>query len=293
MKKLAACLLLTAMAMTSAACTRIEPGEVGVKVNRYGSGSGVDKTAVGPGNYWSGWGTDYIPYTVSTQTYAWTRGGKDAEGNQTANEEFSFQDKNGLIVQGDVTVAFRVNPALAPKLYQIYRMDMPALVAGPIRNKVRSEIVRAASTMTVEQIYSSGKADLINRALVGTRKYFEPLGLNIDQLDWAGPIRIPESIMERINARAQSEQAAIAAQAEAQTAKARGEAALAQATAEANAKIEEARGVAESTKIRNSAIAANPAYTDEFLRKWDGRLPSTVICAQDRPCGNLRELTGQ
>lgn len=267
-----------------AACSRIEPGEVGVKVNRYGSGSGVEDKAVGVGTYFSAWGVDYYAYPISTQTYTWSHSEKDAEGNSSANEEFNFQDKNGLIVSGDVTVAFRVNPALAPKLFQIYRMEMPALVAGPIRNKVRSEIVRAASTMTVEQIYSTGKATLIARALAATRRYFEPQGLSIDQLDWAGPIRIPESIMERINARAQSEQAAIAAQAEATTAEAKGKAALATATAEANARVETARGVAESVKIRNSAILANPAYTDEWVRKWNGKLPETVYCTSDKPC---------
>lgn len=280
-------ILLTAAAMSATACSRIEPGEVGVKVNRYGSGSGVESQAVGVGTYFSAWGVDYYAYPISTQTYTWSRSAKDADGNETPNEEFTFQDKNGLIVGGDVTVAFRVNPSLAPKLFQIYRMEMPALVAGPIRNKVRSEIVRAASSMTVEQIYSIGKATLINRALMATRKYFEPMGLQIDQLDWAGPIRIPESIMERINARAQSEQAAIAAQAEAVTAKAKGEAALAQATAEANAAIEKARGQAEATRIRNSAIQANPAYTDEWTRKWDGQLPKIIYCSSDVPCLNV------
>jgi len=285
MKKINAILLATA-ALSVSACSRIEPGEVGVKVNRYGSGSGVENQAVGVGTYFSAWGVDYYAYPISTQTYTWSRPGKDEEA---ANEEFNFQDKNGLIVSGDVTVAFRVNPALAPKLFQIYRMEMPALVAGPIRNKVRSEIVRAASSMTVEQIYSVGKATLISRALLSTRKYFEPMGLNIDQLDWAGPIRIPESIMERINARAQSEQAAIAAQAEATTAEAKGKAALATATANANAEIEKARGHAEATRIRNSAIAANPAYTDEWTRKWDGQLPKIIYCSSDVPCLNVGE----
>ena len=282
-------MLVSALALSAAACTRIEPGEVGVKVNRYGSGSGVDAKAVGVGNYFSAWGVDYFPYPTSTQTYTWSSGGKDADGNDMPNEEFQFQDKNGLIVSGDVTVAFRVNPSLAPKLYQIYRMEMPALVAGPIRNKVRSEIVRVASTMTVEQIYSVGKADLIRKALVGAQRYFEPMGLQIDQLDWAGPIRIPDSIMERINARAQSEQAAIAAQAEATTAEAKGKAALATATANANAKIEQARGEAESVKIRNSAIIQNPAYTDEWVRKWDGQLPKVVYCSSENPCVTVPE----
>lgn len=286
--KIKSAILLASACVSIAACSRIEPGEVGVKVNRYGSGSGVESQAVGVGTYFSAWGVDYYAYPISTQTYTWSKGSTDDEGNSTPNEEFTFQDKNGLIVGGDVTVAFRVNPALAPKLFQIYRMEMPALVAGPIRNKVRSEIVRAASSMTVEQIYSVGKATLINRALASTRKYFEPMGLNIDQLDWAGPIRIPESIMERINARAQSEQAAIAAQAETITAEAKGKAALATATARANSRIEDARGVAEATKIRNAAIVSNPAYTDEWVRKWDGQLPKTVYCSSDVPCVQVK-----
>jgi len=278
---------LLASASLASACTRIEPGEVGVKVNRYGSESGVESKAVGVGNYFSLWGVDYIPYPVSTQTYTWTRA--DSE-TSPGNEEFSFQDRNGLVVSGDVTVAFRINPALAPKLYQIYRMEMPALISGPIRNKIRSEIVRAASGMTVEQIYSTGKADLIRKAQIGAQKYFSPRGLEIDQLDWAGPVRIPQAITERINARAQSEQAAIAAEAEAKTAESRGRAALAEAKAEADAKIERARGDAESIRVRNGAIQANPAIQNEWIRRWDGKLPQTVYCSSENPCIDIRKL---
>jgi regulator of protease activity HflC (stomatin/prohibitin superfamily) len=280
--KLTALLLL---GVGTAACTRIEPGEVGVKVNRYGSGSGVENNAVGVGTYFSLWGVDYIPYPVSTQTYTWSRGAQNEDGTTTSNQEISFQDKNGLIVSADATVAFRVNPKLAPKLYQIYRMDMEALVAGPIRNKVRSEIVKAASTMTVEQVYSSGKTVLINRALAGTRRYFEPMGLNVDQLEWAGPIRIPENIQERINARAQTEQAAIAARAQVETERAKGEASVAKATAEATARKIQAESEANAIRTRAEAIATNQkivAY--EWVKRWNGQMPQTVYCSAAQPC---------
>lgn len=277
MKKIAILLLAT---VSLAACSRVTPGHVGVKVNNYGSSAGVENKAVGVGSYWTGFGSSIEEYPVFTNNYSWAKtGDKD--------ESLQFQDQNGLVVSADVNVAYRVNPALAPKLYQTYRMDMDSMVAVPIRNRVRAALVTAASTMTVEQIYGPKKAILINNALAIVRRYFEPMGLHIDQLDWAGPIRIPDNIMERINARAQSEQAAIAAKADAATEAAKGEARVARANANAEAAIAEAKGQAEATRVRNEAIAKNPGYQSEYLRKWDGRLPQTVYCASDKPCINV------
>lgn len=260
-----------------AACTRVDPGHVGVKVNRYGSAAGVEDKALGVGTYNTMWGVDIYEYPIYTNNYLWAK-------KEGANEELMFQDKNGLVVAADVNVAYRVNPALAPKLFQTYRVDMDGIVAGPLRNRVRSAIVEAASVMNVEDIYGPKKSVLIARALASVRAYFEPLGLHIDQLDWAGPIRIPENIMERINARAQTEQAAIAAQAQVATEEAKGRAAVAKATAAAQARVINAQGEADATKAKNSAVALNPGYQDEWVRKWDGRLPQTVYCSQDKPC---------
>ena len=207
MKKLAVILMLGA---SVAACSRVTPGHVGVKVNNYGSDAGVEDKALGIGTYWTGFGSDIYEYPIYTNNYSWSN-------SDEKKEALPFQDKNGLVVSADVNVAYRVNPALAAKLFQTYRVDMDGIVAGPLRNRVRSALVSAASTMTVEEIYGPKKSVLIAHATQIVRSYFEPLGLHVDQLDWAGPIRIPENIMERINARAQSEQAAIAAKADAAT----------------------------------------------------------------------------
>lgn len=275
-------MLLAVATMAVSACSNVSPGHVGVKVNRYGSSAGVEDKAVGVGTYFTGMGTSIEEYPIYTNNYSWAK-------SADKDESILFQDKNGLVVSADVNVAYRVNPAMAPKLYQTYRMDMDGMVSGPMRNRVRAALVTAASTMTVEEIYGPKKADLINNTMKIVRAYFEPLGLHVDQLDWAGPIRIPENIMERINARAQSEQAAIAARADAISEVAKGEARVAKATADANAKIAEARGEAESTKIRNEAIANNPGYQSEYLRKWDGHLPSTVYCSSEKPCVSVNQ----
>ncbi|QTH24599.1 prohibitin family protein [Rhizorhabdus wittichii] len=272
-------MIVAAVSMLSvAACTRVEPGHVGVKVNQYGSDAGVENAALGVGTYWTMIGTTIYEYPIFTNSYVWSR-------REDANEELSFQDKNGLVVTADVTVAYRVDPQKAPKLFQTYRVDMDGIVAGPLRNKVRSAIVAAASTMTVEDVYGPKKTVLINAALKNVRAYFEPLGLHVDQLDWAGPVRIPDSILDRINARAQNEQAAIAAQATVATMEAEGRARVAKAEADAKATTIRAEAEAKAIKTRAEAIANNPkivAY--QWVQKWDGKMPSTVYCSAASPC---------
>lgn len=278
MKKIVALLLL---GTTLAACTRVDPGHVGVKVNRYGSDAGVEKKALGVGTYQTMFGVDIYEYPIYTNNFTWGRGTEEG----SPNNEMSFQDKNGLIVTGDVAVAYRVDPVKAPILFQKYRTDMEGIVAGPLRNAVRSAIVDTASGMTVEDIYGPKKTVLINRSLQAVRRYFEPFGLHVEQLYWAGPVRIPENILERINARAQNEQAAIAAQANVATIEAQARAEVAKAEGQAKAQTVRAEADAKAMKIRGDALAANPklvAY--EWVKQWNGEMPGTVYCSSTTPC---------
>jgi regulator of protease activity HflC (stomatin/prohibitin superfamily) len=269
-------LLLGVASLAMAACTRVDPGHVGVKVNRYGSSAGVEKKALGVGTYQTMFGVDIYEYPIYTNNYTWKRA---AEGEEGTNEEVSFQDRNGLIVSGDVAVAYRVDPVKAPILFQKYRTDMDGIVAGPVRNAVRAALVDVASGMTVEEIYGSKKSHLINASLVHIRKYFEPFGLHIEQLYWAGPVRIPGSILERINARAQNEQAAIAAQATVATKEAEARARVAES------KLVRAEAEAKAMEVRAQALEQNQKLIQyEWVMKWNGAMPSTVYCSSNTPC---------
>jgi len=254
-----------------ASCSRVTPGNVGVRVNQYGSNAGVDSTPLGVGTYFIGPGVSIYEYPISTQTYTWTR--SSAEGRPT-NEEFSFQDKSGLIVAGDVSVAYHVDPSKAPILFQKYRMDMDGVIAGPLRNQIRSAVVNAASTMSIEEIYGPRKGELVAAAQRKVQEYFAPSGLVIEQMFWAGPIRIPENILTQINAKIHNEQEAQAAVANEQT-------------VEANAKstMIKAQADADSMRVKAEAIAKNPALVSyEWVQKWDGHMPSTVYCSSSLPC---------
>ena len=254
---------LIPLLITVSACNRVEPGHVGIKVNNWGSNAGVDPKPLGVGLYYAGPGVDIYEYPVYTSTYSWTR--DSTEGSPT-NEEFQFQDKNGLSLSADVSIAFRVDSSKSAILFQKYRLDMDKIVSGPIRTAVRNAIVENASNFGVEEIYGPKKAYLIAKSLSDVRKYFEPFGLEIEQLYWASNIRVPDSVMKQINLKIANEQAAMAAQASV-------------ATAEANARsrVADAEGKAQAMKVEATAIATNPEILQlRAVEKWDGHYPTYV-----------------
>ena len=256
-------MLLGVAAVSLGACSRVQPGHVGIKVEQYGSDAGVSTQPLGVGTYFTGPGTSIFEYPIFTSTYTWTKSG--TEGNAT-NEEISFADKNGLTVTADVAVSYHVDQSKAPVLFQKYRTDMDGIVAGPMRVAIRNAITNEASQMTVEEIYGSRKAELIAKAQVDVQKYFSQYGLDVEQLYWASPVRLPAQVMAQINQTISNTQAAQAAQANV-------------ATAEANsrAKVAQAEGDAKATQIMGAAIRSNPQILQEkWISKWSGNLPTYV-----------------
>lgn len=238
---------------------RVLPGNVGIRVNNIVGGVSAD--SLGVGWYFAPPGTHIYEYPVFTRTYTWTR--STTEQN-AIDESFNFQDKNGLSLSADVAVSYHVDPTKASILFQRYRTDMDQIIAGPLRNSIRNAIVERASQLGVEEIYGSHKAELVQTALKEVQKFFGPVGLQVEQLYWAGNIAVPQQVLDQINAKIANEQAALAAQAN-----------VATAQANADARIAKARGDAESIQVEAEAIRTNPEIVKlRAVEKWDGRLPT-------------------
>lgn len=251
--------LIALVPMTS--CSRVEPGHVGIKVSNFGSSAGVSDHALGVGWYFTPVGTNIYEYPIYTSTYAWTRSSTEQSQN---DEEFPFQDRNGLNLSADVSVAYRVDPVKAPILFQKYRIDMAGIVAGPLRNAVRSALNEEAAGLGIEEIYGPKKAALLSAVQRDVARYFEPVGLHVEQLYWASNIRVPDQVLSQINTKIANEQAALAAQANVATVK-----------ANADARIADAEGKARASQIEGDALRANPAILRQrAIEKWDGKLPT-------------------
>ncbi|MEP9358116.1 SPFH domain-containing protein [Sphingomonas sp. KR3-1] len=247
---------------------RVQPGQVGIRVNNIAGG--VSPNSLPVGWYFAPPGTHIYEYPVFTRTYTWT--GSTTEQN-TTDESFNFQDKNGLSLKADVAVSYHVDPARASILFQRYRTDMDAIIAGPLRNAIRNAIVERAAQLGVEEIYGSHKAELIATAQARVEKFFEPVGLQVEQIYWAGNIVVPPAVLSQINAKIANEQAALAAQAN-----------VATATADAEARVAKAQGDAKAIQVEAEAIRTNPEIVKlRAVEKWNGVLPTYTGGAAPMP----------
>ncbi len=260
MKKI---MIIAVSALALAGCGQVQPGHVGIRVNQYGSNAGVSNEALGVGTYFTPFGTSIYEYPVFTNTYTYT---KSATEGQAVNEEFNFQDRNGLGLSADIAVSYSVNTQLAPKLFQKYRTDAAGIIAGPLRNTIRNALVNRAAAMGVEEIYGPRKQELLANVQSDVAAYFLPYGLNIEKLFWAGNVRVPEVVLAQINNKIANEQRALAAQAQ-----------VATIQAEAQQRIAAAEGEAKAIQLQGATLRANPEVLRlRAIEKWDGKLPQVT-----------------
>lgn len=268
-------LLLGAACCALAACGRVEPGHVGIKVNQYGSSAGVDSEVLGVGTYFTPWGVHIYEYPVFTNTYTFTKNEKEGSGD---NEEFNFQDKSGLALAADIGVSFSADPSRATVLFQKYRTGMDQIVSGPLRNAIRDALITRAAGLQVDDIYGPGNAVLLANVQNDVQRYFSPYGLRVERLFWAGNVRVPDTVLEQINARIANEQHALAAQAQ-----------VATVQAEAQQRIAQAEGEAKAIQVQGDALRTNPQVLQQkAIEKWDGKMPQ-VTGAGGMPFVNLKE----
>lgn len=262
MTALVGVLLLAGFSLVSCGQT-IQPGNVGVKIRTLGPSAGVDPAPLNSGWHFNMIGERIVEFPAIQRTYTYTR---ESDERGPENEEINFSDNNALPMTADVQLVMRIDRSKAPALYTKYRLTFDQLFEGPIRNDVRSMIAAETELVSVEYLYRGGRQQVIQKALARVNRKWEPQGVNISQLEWIGTIRYPQVILDSIQAKTKADADAAAAQAQ-----------VAVAKAQADAKIEEARGQAESNRLIAQSIASSPGVVQlRAIEKWDGKLPTTT-----------------
>ncbi|HCH4149615.1 SPFH domain-containing protein [Vibrio parahaemolyticus] len=271
MKKLKYLLLVAVTALTMTGCSKITAGHVGIKVNLLGGDKGVQAEEVGVGRYWVGVNEELYSFPTFSQNYVWTA--SETEGSEN-DESISFQTIEGLAVNADVGITYRIDPTKVSKIFEKYRRGVDEITDVYLRNMVRDALVEKASIMGIENVYGAGKAELMNDVEKSVSDNVADIGIIIEKIYWIGEMRLPKQIVQNINDK-------IAATQKAQQRKNE----VAQSKAEADKKIEEARGTAESIKLkakaeseaitlRGEALRSNPEVLQlEAVNKWNGVTP--------------------
>jgi len=259
-------LSLVLLALAACSVEKVPVGNVGVKVDLYGSDKGVQAQQVGPGRYWLSLNQDLYLFPTFTQTRTWT-----AENN----EYISFQSKEGMAVSTSLGITYHVEPDKVATLFQTYRKGIDEITDLYIHNMVRDAFVELASTMAIEDIYGTHKADLVAQAQERVAKQVAPIGLVVEKVYLIGAMRLPPQVEQGINAKIAATQMAERRQNEVAQTEAEARKEVAKAEGDAKARLTMAQAEAQAIKIKGDALRDNPGLIQlNAIDKWDGHLPN-------------------
>jgi len=245
----------------TAACDRIEPGHVGIKVNLAGEGRGVQRELLNPGWYWIGMYERLYVFPTFVQNYVWAR---EATQQSPTNESIDFQSREGANINSDFGIQYTFGREKIPAIFERYRLGAMEITRQTLRNEVRDALVSAASTRRIEDIMGEGKNAFMEDVLKTVRERMGEHGINVDMIYAVGRFRVDDTVIDAINRRIAAGQATEQRRQEVLT-----------ATQEAERALIEARGQADANRVIAESITPELV---QFMavQKWNGILPQAT-----------------
>lgn len=258
---------VVALALATVACSKVEPGNVGVRVSNFDE-RGVQGEIVLPGKYvWNGPGYQLYEFPTFKQNHVYS-----------GDNALSFGTVEGLTVTADIGVSYRVEGSLAPKLFQDYRKGVDEITAVDLRNIIQNAFVNVAGTRKIETVYGAGKKELIDEVKRQVTERVKTSGLTIDDVYWSGNPKLPASVVTSINSKIEATQKAEQRQNEIAQTEAEADKARAEAQGIADAQLMKAKAEAEAINIKGEALRNNSNLVDlTIAERWDGKLPEQYL----------------
>jgi regulator of protease activity HflC (stomatin/prohibitin superfamily) len=261
-------MLVVLVALFLVACSRVEPGYVGVKVNLLGGDKGVDVEELGTGKYWIGWNEQLYTFPVFSQSMVWT---KDKTEGSPNDDSMSFQTKEGLSVNTDLGITYAIDPKKVSVIFQKYRKGIDEITSVYLRSMVRDALVTEASSRPIESVYGEGKAELIKAVQARVIEQTLPIGIIVEKIYLVGDLRLPTVVTEAINAKIGATQKASQRENEVAQSKAEADKAVAEAKGVADSALIIAESTAKAIEVKGKALEQYPKVLElTKIERWDG-----------------------
>jgi regulator of protease activity HflC (stomatin/prohibitin superfamily) len=264
-------LVIVVCTVLFASLTTIHPGRVGVSVRKCGGG-GVSSDPIPTGYYWrSLFCEEVVEYPTNVQTLILSRSPHEGVA---LDESITVTSSEGLPVNLDVSLSFTLDPAKVPAIYTKYRNDIEHIAHNFIRQTIREGSQSVFAQFTAEQLYSSKREESRVEVQAFVTKRLGAEGFVIQQFT-VNETRVPEAVVQAINAKVAMIQESQKAEAQVRKTEAEAKQLVAQAQGQAEAK----RLSADAEAYFNKTVAAS--ITAEFVRykaleKWNGTLPQMM-----------------
>ena len=255
-------------------CERIDAGHVGVKVNMYGTGKGVNDVTECTGMVF------YNP--ITTKIYEFP----------TFIQHKEYKDDNSFVVNSKDGSEFSVSPIMN---YSVQREKVPAIFAKYRRSL--EEIEEGFLKTAVYDAFRLATNKYTADGLIGNREIFEievrrllesqllKEGFVINQ--FTSNLVYPDSFKKAINAKNNAVQKSLMAENQVKQAEAEAKIKIAKANGEAESKLTLARAEAESNKLRQSTLTPM-LLQQQWIEKWKGNVPTTQLGANTQVLYGLK-----
>jgi regulator of protease activity HflC (stomatin/prohibitin superfamily) len=255
-------------------CERIDAGHVGVKVNMYGTGKGVnDITEV------TGW-VFYNP--ISTKIYEFP----------TFIQHKEYIDDNSFIVNSKDGSEFSVSPIMnysvqrekVPAIFAKYRRSLEQIEEGFLKTAVYDAFRLATNKYTADDLISNRALFEIEvRRLLDNQLLAEGFVIN----QFTSNLVYPNTFKKSIEAKNNAVQAALMAENKVKQAEAEAKIKIAKANGDAEALLANARAEAESNRLRQQTLTPM-LLQQQWIEKWKGNVPTTQLGANTQVLYGLK-----
>lgn len=262
-------ILILGMSLLFNSCERIDAGHVGVKVNMYGDGKGVDDiTEV------TGWAF-YNPFTQKIYEFPTFVQHKEYTRNEAngVDESFVVNSKDGSEFHVSPIINYSVQREKVPYIFGKYRRELIEIEVGFLKTAVYDAFRLATNKYTADELISNRQTFEIE-----VRKILEDQlvkeGFIINQ--FTSNLVYPETFKKAIEAKNNAVQSALMAENKVKQAEA--EAKIKIATAEGNAKamLTQAKAESEANQLKQKTLT--PLLLQQlWVEKWNGKLPETML----------------
>jgi regulator of protease activity HflC (stomatin/prohibitin superfamily) len=255
-------------------CERIDAGHVGVKVDMYGSGKGVnDVTEV------TGW-VFYNPLTTKVYEFPTFIQHKEYIGNNS----FVVNSKDGSEFSVSPIMNYSVQREKVPTIFAKYRRSLGEIEEGFLKTAVYDAFRLATNKYTADGLI--GNRELFE---VEVRKLLESQllkeGFVINQ--FTSNLVYPDTFKKSIEAKNNAVQSALMAENKVKQAEAEAKIKIAKANGDAEALLANARAEAESNRLRQQTLTPM-LLQQQWIEKWKGEVPTTQLGANTQVLYGLK-----
>jgi regulator of protease activity HflC (stomatin/prohibitin superfamily) len=241
---------------------RIDAGHVGVKVNLYGTGKGVDNVTECTGIVF------YNPLSTKIYEFPTYIQHKEYVVTEEADNSFVVNSKDGSEFHVSPIVNYSLKREKVPTIFAKYRRSLESIEEGFLKTTIYDAFRMTANSYTAEELISNRQV-FENKVRAKLDSDLLKEGFVITQL--TSNLGYPETFKKAIEAKNNAVQQSLTAENQVKTAEANAKIQVAKAEGNAQAMLATAKAEAESNRLRQQTLTPM-LLQQKWIDKWDGHL---------------------